>query len=610
MARVLILNMPFVSLSRPAIGVSLLKARCREEGITCDIGYANILFAEIVGVEDYILIDSTISLALFPGDWLFAQYAFGQRLDLNTYCKTLEQNCGGPQNYQRVLQMRYTIEPFIERCFQHWDFQSYDIIGFTTTFQQNMASIVFAGYLKKKFPEKTIVFGGGNCEGEMGLQLHASFPWIDYVCSGEADYSFPQLVHCIENKLPVAAIAGLIYRDITNDRSIRTSADTLVEKLDNLPDPDFSDYFAAVAPSSIASHINPTLEIQCSRGCWWGAQSHCTFCGLNGEGMHFRFKSSQRVLDEIQRQSTRYNIRSFQAVDNVICREYFDTLLPLLQKRCPGVTFFWEIRPTITKQEISQLKEAGVVAVQPGIESLSTSILKLMRKGVTALQNIQLLKWCREYGIEVAWNLLYGFPGESAAEYEQVLSLIDAIPHLRPPGGAKPMRLDRFSPYFKAPSSYGITSIHPFSMYRFVYPLPDEAIYNIAYFFEFTYTDGTDPQTYIEPVIEKVEAWMQPNAGTLIKQHSPEHEMILIDSRGREKPVGFPLRGLQAEIYEYCDEVRSFESIIAFVRKRSGDQQNNEVSIMAFLGEMVKNRLMVREGKRFLSIALTQRLPS
>ena len=36
--RVLLLNMPFVSVSRPSIGLSLLKARLAEEGIECVIG--------------------------------------------------------------------------------------------------------------------------------------------------------------------------------------------------------------------------------------------------------------------------------------------------------------------------------------------------------------------------------------------------------------------------------------------------------------------------------------------------------------------------------------------------------------------------------------------
>ena len=48
---------------------------------------------------------------------------------------------------------------------------------------------------------------------------------------------------------------------------------------------------------------------------------------------------------------------------------------------------------------------------------LSTHVLKLMRKGTSMLQNLRLLKWCRYYGIEVAWNLIWGFPGETEEDY-------------------------------------------------------------------------------------------------------------------------------------------------------------------------------------------------
>ena len=62
-------------------------------------------------------------------------------------------------------------------------------------------------------PEKIIVFGGGNCEGVMGLELHRSFDWIDYICSGESDHSFPELLKRIAAKKPLQGIPGLIYRE-------------------------------------------------------------------------------------------------------------------------------------------------------------------------------------------------------------------------------------------------------------------------------------------------------------------------------------------------------------------------------------------------------------
>ena len=56
-----------------------------------------------------------------------------------------------------------------------------------------------------------------------------------------------------------------------------------------------------------------------------------------------------------------------------------------------------------------------------------------MRKGVSGLQNIQLLKWCKELGVKPKWNLLFGFPGEPADEYARMAELAPLLSHLPPP---------------------------------------------------------------------------------------------------------------------------------------------------------------------------------
>ena len=71
-----------------------------------------------------------------------------------------------------------------------------------------------------------------------------------------------------------------------------------------------------------------------------------------------------------------------------------------------------------------------------------------MRKGVSGLQNIQLLKWCKELGVGPSWNLLFGFPGESADAYARMAKAVPFLTHLPPPGTISLIRLDRFSPNF------------------------------------------------------------------------------------------------------------------------------------------------------------------
>ena len=53
MNNVLLVTMPFYSIKFPAMGISLLKPRLSEEGISCSIKYFNIDFAKIVGVDRY-----------------------------------------------------------------------------------------------------------------------------------------------------------------------------------------------------------------------------------------------------------------------------------------------------------------------------------------------------------------------------------------------------------------------------------------------------------------------------------------------------------------------------------------------------------------------------
>ena len=268
--RVLLLTMPFVSVSRPAIGISILKSVLEARAIRCDLRYANLRFAEWVGFETYSVLDEKVSDALFAGDWLFAQYLFGDRLDLAVYTETLRANVGAHE-YERIMAARARIGPFLHACLAEFRIADYDIIGFTTTFEQNLASLALSREIKNAWPDKTIVFGGGNCEAEMGRELHRSFPWIDFVCSGEGERSFPRLVEAIEAGSDGAGIPGIIYR--RNGVSADNGRAEAITDMDAVPAPNYEEYFAAVKSSPLVPRLRPSLLIETSRGCWWGAKS-------------------------------------------------------------------------------------------------------------------------------------------------------------------------------------------------------------------------------------------------------------------------------------------------------------------------------------------------
>ena len=121
--------------------------------------------------------------------------------------------------------------------------------------------------------------------------------------------------------------------------------------------------------------------------------------------------------------------------------------------------------------------------VQPGIESFSTSILHLMRKGVRGIQNIAFLKYAGEYGLFPAYNILAGFPGEDPYEYEWMAREIPKLIHLMPPNGVINVEFHRFSPFHNDPDGFGI-HLRPHEYYSFIFPFEEEMRSRLAYFFE------------------------------------------------------------------------------------------------------------------------------
>ena len=606
--RVLFVNMPFSGVDRPQIGISLLKSALRVRGIPCEIQYFNHTLAEWVGPTRYQWYSGEIDHTIFAGEWVFAHYFFGDALvDGEGYFRHIREKLRVTDStIQAISEMRRLVEPFLRHCLDSIDWTPYTIIGFTSTFEQNVASLALAHALKERYPEKIIVMGGANCEDPMGQALHRCFPFLDYVFSGEADNSFPEFVERIANNQPVHDVPGLVYRDGRESRFTGNAAPII--DMDSLPFPDYDDFFDQREHSpSLKSLIPPLLQIETARGCWWGAKHHCTFCGLNALTMSFRAKSKARALDEILHLASRYPSNQLSAVDNILDLHYFKDLLPELKRRKLSLKLFYEVKANLSKDQVRLLADAGVEMIQPGIESMHAHMLTLMRKGVTPLQNVQLLKWCAEMGVRPYWNLLYGFPGESARDYEEMLPLLQSLTHLQPPDGYGTIRLDRFSPYFRDPVSFGMANARPMKTYRYIYPFPEKDLADIAYFYEYTFANGLDPDSYIGPTLQLIGTWKEAanKRSSLIARKLSTSLLEISDTRPTAKQRLTLLQGWQMDLYDFCDQVRSITTIDRWLRENVPEVSASEAH--EFLDQLVQLRLMARDGDRYLSLAVAVR---
>jgi len=600
--KVLFVNMPFGSL-QPAIGVSLLQAQLSRMGIESRIEYLNLRFAERLGEEDYeYLVSGDAPMVI--GDWIFAhclseatQASADEFVEVAARC--LPSHAGDRSarpGIGSMLLAREMAGRFVNECFESVDWPSYDVIGFTSMFQQNTASLALARRIKAQYPNICIVFGGANLEGDMGMQLHRSFPFIDFAFSGAADVSFPAFIERKQNGGDLTSIPGVVSRRAGSTECCPTMPEK-IEDLDGLPYPNYDDYFAQYAQYHL--HRQPVLAMECSRGCWWGETSHCTFCGLNGLSMAYRSKSPPRVLDELDYLSERHGTRLVQMVDNILDLRYFHSLLPELKQRRPAFSIFYETKANLTKERVRLLRDAGVT-IFAGIENFSTSVLRLMGKGTTGLQNVRLLKWCKEAGVTCGWNLLYGFPGEDPHEYESMTLLLRKLRHLDPPVACTPVELERFSPNFAHPEEHGFTNVRPSWFYRYSYDLPQKALERIAYVFDFDYVDGRDPWSYTTELREEIDQWKLEAGRSMLAYIDAGDRLGLLHWTPQGLANTATLRGSERELYLYCDPGRTLQQVASF-----GRELGEPVTFVeSFLRRMVDGGTVAEIDQHFLSLAI------
>ncbi|MDQ1640572.1 MAG: hypothetical protein QOF62_3911 [Pyrinomonadaceae bacterium] len=597
MTRVLLINMPFAALDSPSLALGLFKSRLQQDGIPCDVQNLNFTFAEMIGSENYQFMLRTSGI--LGGEQLFARSVFGAALpsDEEYYREIAASNCAAPDTSARLEQLRSSVPVFLQFCLDTISWQTYDIIGFTSLFEQNLASLAMARLVKQQFPDKAIVFGGANCEDIMGITLLRCFPFVDFVCAGEADDSFPELVKRLKYHHPVKGLPGVVHRE--NGAAVYAGSARLLEDLDELPIPDYDDYFDRVQRSPLQSTIEPAILLESARGCWWGEKSHCTFCGLNGLTMEFRTKSVERTIDEISSLLARYRTRIVRFVDNILSPSYFRDLLPEIVRQGLKANYICEVKSNLKKNQIKVMADAGVT-VQAGIENLSTHVLDLMAKGSNSLMNIQTLKWCKQFGVLADWNLIYGFPGEGPEDYRQNLETAKIITHLDPPSGCGPIRLDRFSPNFNRAEEKGLINVRPFKFYKYVYPFDEQTLSDLIYYFDFDYRNEIDNDDCVPVLEDIVREWKTRKDGLTSERRNGE--ILIRDSRAVATWPEWIVTGTAARIYEYCDKAQSLARIVDVMKQSDAEMSEDDVS--RILDDFISRKLMVQEGNRYLSLAV------
>jgi len=275
------------------------------------------------------------------------------------------------------------------------------IAGFTLYTSNIMASMYMIERLKRLEPSVTVVVGGPqafNTDFEHNTFDILGFDknLIDYRIEGEGEQ---ELLTLLENRHLLSPSDNMVTFG-----GFRGKLD-----LNELPFPDYSDY-----DLNLYDYSNG-VSIETSRGC----VAKCTFCAET-HFWKYRYRKSNRVIEEMKHQINRYGTRHFWFVDSLANGAYteFKNLIHEIVEDGLDITWnsYARCDGRMDADLFKMIKKSGCLGLSFGVESGSEKVLVDMKKLIKVWEIENNLRDGKEAGLFNHINWVIGFPTEGPSE--------------------------------------------------------------------------------------------------------------------------------------------------------------------------------------------------
>jgi anaerobic magnesium-protoporphyrin IX monomethyl ester cyclase len=250
----------------------------------------------------------------------------------------------------------------------------------------------------------------------------------DFIILGEAEITLIELVGRImegqEGKFD--DIPGIAFKK--DGRLIMTKPRPILETLDDLPFPAW-DLLDMEAYRKVWKSKNNsfTLNMVTTRGCPY----NCIWCAKPIYGNHYNSRSPGNVVEEMLYLKNEYSPDQIWFADDIFglkpgWMKEFSEKISLYK---PDIPFSIQSRVDLLlgNDQVASLAKAGCKKIWLGIESGSQKILDTMQKGITVEQIHSLSPILRKAGIEQAFFLQLGFPGEEKKDIDETIQLVTEL---------------------------------------------------------------------------------------------------------------------------------------------------------------------------------------
>ena len=287
-----------------------------------------------------------------------------------------------------------------------------DVIGFSILHANRWGGIEVARIAKHIDEKIQIVFGGIGASF-LWEHLLTHFPEIDYVVIGEGEYSFLELVRCLDQNDPqkIEHIPGIAFRN--SGRAFKTDDAEAICDLDEVPNPaKYFDY----------------RHLVFTRGCVW----KCSFCGSPQYwGRRIRFHSVKYFVEQIERLFARGTPFFYFSDDTFTIdqKRVIEICQSIIRKKL-NITWAAISRvDDVSEESLFWMRKAGCIQISYGVESGSEKLRKFLKKNISTRQIKKAFALTQKYGIMARAYFIYGCPGEN---WETIRETVDLMNEIKP----------------------------------------------------------------------------------------------------------------------------------------------------------------------------------
>ncbi len=291
-----------------------------------------------------------------------------------------------------------------------------DIIGISVMAERSIKDALAISDISREMGIK-VVWGGQM--PTMRPKIVMDSGKVDIITMGEGENTWLELLHALENNLPLEDVDGLCYFEngkmkITKDREFADLGTFPVTDW-SLADP--TAYFQEFI------HCKKMLYVYSSKGC----PGHCSFC-LNA-GFHrctHRKRPNDIVMKEIETLVKDYGADGFYFSDELWIAKKEDMYDFCRRVKESGLKFVFGIQAKVGQFELEDFKvlyDAGCRWILYGIESGSPERLKAVHKGVNFDKIEKTFEDCHEVGITAISNFIIGFPDETEEDLRKTVQM-------------------------------------------------------------------------------------------------------------------------------------------------------------------------------------------